>query len=163
MQQSVLTGSSDAILSNKIARTALRQRNPQRLATRVYAKVENGDSTTPVPSQVKSNSNGTGNGQSVGLISSNNGVLLDRKGGSLEDRIASGEFSKNKFTREKALRPVRRALAKDPIGPGKLGECAASVCVPWSTTWLTVFVDVQLHQQIVQSIHTNASACWTLT
>ena len=62
-------------------------------------------------------SNGVSNGSSV--ISSNNGVVLDRKGGSLEDRILSGEFSNQGSTKEKVLRPVRQALAKDPLGPGK--------------------------------------------
>ncbi len=68
--------------------------------------------------------NGKGNGVSNGkaLISSNNGVVLDRKGGSLEDRILSGEFSNQGSTKEKALRPVRQALAKDPVGPGNSSE-----------------------------------------
>ena len=112
MQPTSLAGSSSAILSNKVARTTLRQRNPQRVRHQVYAEHE--DPTASEPSQVKSNSNGNGNG----LISSNNGVVLDRKGGSLEDRIASGEFSKSKWTKERALRPVRRALATDRVGPG---------------------------------------------
>ena len=73
--------------------------------------------------RVSSNSNGVSNGKSV--ISSNNGVVLDRKGGSLEDRILSGEFSNQGSTKEKVLRPVRQALAKDPLGPGKL---------PWLTS-----------------------------
>lgn len=64
-------------------------------------------------------SNGASNGTSKGLISSNNGVVLDRKGGSLEDRISSGEFSRNQGSfKEKASRPVRHVLAKDPVGPG---------------------------------------------
>lgn len=44
--------------------------------------------------------------------------MLDLKGGSLEDRILSGEFSNQGSTKEKVLRPVRQALAKDPLGPG---------------------------------------------
>ena len=64
-------------------------------------------------------SNGANNGTTKGLISSNNGVVLDRKGGSLEDRISSGEFSRNQGSfKEKASRPVRQVLAKDPLGPG---------------------------------------------
>lgn len=65
-------------------------------------------------------SNGASNGTTKGLISSNNGVVLDRKGGSLEDRISSGEFSRNQGSfKEKASRPVRQVLAKDPLGPGR--------------------------------------------
>lgn len=130
MLQSYLAGSPDAILSNKVARTALRQRNSQRVAHRVYAKLDVEDLTAAVPSQVKANGNGVSNGQNSGLISSNNGIVLDRRGASLEDRIASGEFSKSKFTREKALRPVRRALAKDPIGPGA-HTCNMRIMVSW--------------------------------
>ncbi len=75
------------------------------------------DRTSESAPQVSSNGNGVSNGSSV--ISSNNGVVLDRKGGSLEDRILSGEFSHQGSTKEKVLRPVRQALAKDPLGPGK--------------------------------------------
>ncbi|KAL3130704.1 hypothetical protein ABBQ38_000053 [Trebouxia sp. C0009 RCD-2024] len=66
-------------------------------------------------------SNGASNGSTKGLISSNNnGVVLDRKGGSLEERISSGEFSRTQGSfKEKASRPVRQALAKDPLGPGR--------------------------------------------
>ena len=63
--------------------------------------------------------NGASNGTTKQLISSNNGVVLDRKGGSLEDRILSGEFSRSQGSfKEKASRPLRQALAKDPLGPG---------------------------------------------
>ena len=72
----------------------------------------------PPQAQSNGNGNGAGNGKSKTLISSNNGVLLDRKGASLEDRISSGEFSDQGSTKEKLLRPVRQALAKDPFGPG---------------------------------------------
>lgn len=40
-------------------------------------------------------------------------------GNSLEDRIASGEFSDNGSTKEKLTRPIRKILAQDPIGAGK--------------------------------------------
>lgn len=124
MHQGILNGSSNAILSNKVARTQLRHRNLQHVSQRIHAQAEREDPTTAVPSQ--SDSNGVGDGVSRGLISSNNGVVLDRKGGSLEDRIASGEFGKSKLTKERALRPVRRALAKDPIGPGVPCACTGS-------------------------------------
>lgn len=40
--------------------------------------------------------------------------------GDLGDRILSGEFTDAGSTREKWSRPVRKFLAKDPIGPGML-------------------------------------------
>lgn len=40
------------------------------------------------------------------------------KKGSLEERIASGEFTDAGSTKERLTRPIRRALAKDPVGPG---------------------------------------------
>lgn len=80
------------------------------------AQVPQDRTSEPSAPQVSSNGNGVSNGRSV--ISSNNGVVLDRKGGSLEDRILSGEFSNQGSTKEKVLRPVRQALAKDPLGPG---------------------------------------------
>ena len=134
MHQGILNGSSNAILSNKVARTQLRHRNLQHVSQRIHAQAEREDPTTAVPSQ--SDSNGVGDGVSRGLISSNNGVVLDRKGGSLEDRIASGEFGKSKLTKERALRPVRRALAKDPIGPGV--HVRAQVLLQDNITWLTI-------------------------
>ena len=74
-----------------------------------------------------STSNGASNGINKGLISSNNGVVLDRKGGSLEDRISSGEFSRNQGSfKEKASRPVRQMLAKDPLGPGSTAATHAA-------------------------------------
>lgn len=77
-------------------------------------------------------SNGASNGSTKGLISSNNnGVVLDRKGGSLEERISSGEFSRTQGSfKEKASRPVRQALAKDPLGPGIISSYIA-VCMMW--------------------------------
>ena len=96
---------------------------PGRCSLRVHAK----KAQDKVPEQSSpashANGNGTSNGASnstrTGLISSNNGVVLDRKGGSLEDRISSGEFSRNQGSfKEKASRPVRQVLAKDPLGPG---------------------------------------------
>ncbi|KAL4447666.1 hypothetical protein ABPG75_004885 [Micractinium tetrahymenae] len=38
---------------------------------------------------------------------------------SLEERIASGEFTDAGSTKERLTRPLRRALAKDPVGPGR--------------------------------------------
>lgn len=148
MHQGTLSGSSNAILSNKVARTQLRHRNSQRVSQRIQAQAEPEDPTAAVPSQIKSESNGVGNGVSKGLISSNNGVVLDRKGGSLEDRIASGEFGKSKLTKERALRPVRRALAKDPIGPGV--NVLAQVLLQDNITWLTIRA-----RTVVQSSHNN--------
>lgn len=40
-------------------------------------------------------------------------------GENLEERIASGEFDDSGSTKEKITRPVRKLLAKDPLGPGK--------------------------------------------
>ena len=40
-------------------------------------------------------------------------------GENLEERIASGEFDDSGSTKEKITRPVRKMLAKDPLGPGK--------------------------------------------
>lgn len=37
----------------------------------------------------------------------------------LDSRIASGEFSDTGSTKERLTRPLRKALAKDPIGPGE--------------------------------------------
>ncbi|KAL6779702.1 CYP97A5 [Auxenochlorella protothecoides x Auxenochlorella symbiontica] len=37
----------------------------------------------------------------------------------LDSRIASGEFSDTGSTKERLTRPLRKALAKDPIGPGR--------------------------------------------
>jgi hypothetical protein len=38
---------------------------------------------------------------------------------SLDERIASGEFDDSGSTKERLTRPLRRALAKDPLGPGR--------------------------------------------
>ena len=38
--------------------------------------------------------------------------------GDLGDRILSGEFTDEGSTKERLSRPVRKLLAKDPIGPG---------------------------------------------
>ena len=90
--------------------------------------------------QASSGSNGHSNGHSNGvsngktLVSSNNGVVLDRKGGSLEDRILSGEFSNQGSTKEKVLRPIRQALAKDPLGPGRFKHPGFAHC----TTYIVV-------------------------
>jgi hypothetical protein len=41
---------------------------------------------------------------------------------SLDDRISSGEFTDAGSTKERASRPVRKFLAKDPVGPGEQGD-----------------------------------------
>lgn len=91
-----------------------------RSSFRVHAEAPHERISEEAPVQAHSNSNGNGvsNGKGNALISSNNGVVLDRKGGSLEDRISSGEFGSQGSTRERALRPIRQALAKDTLGPG---------------------------------------------
>lgn len=54
------------------------------------------------------------------------GGQAPKKGGdSLEDRIASGEFTDAGSTKERMTRPLRRILAKDPVGPGE------PVCCCW--------------------------------
>lgn len=106
---------------------------PGRCSLRVHAKKAQDklpEQSTPV-SHANGNgtSNGASNGTRTGLISSNNGVVLDRKGGSLEDRISSGEFSRNQGSfKEKASRPVRQVLAKDPLGPGS-NSPSSTACV----------------------------------
>ena len=40
-------------------------------------------------------------------------------GENLDDRIASGEFDDSGSTKEKMTRPLRKMLAKDPLGPGE--------------------------------------------
>lgn len=40
-------------------------------------------------------------------------------GGSLDDRIAAGEFSDTGSTKERLTRPVRKLLAQDPVGIGE--------------------------------------------
>lgn len=40
-------------------------------------------------------------------------------GENLEERIANGEFDDSGSTKEKLTRPVRKVLAKDPVGPGE--------------------------------------------
>lgn len=42
-------------------------------------------------------------------------------------RIASGEFTDAGSTKERLTRPIRRALAKDPVGPGAC-RCNAHAC-----------------------------------
>ena len=114
------TSSTVFVRSSKTHRRHCRDAKCRRPSLTVRAKkVNTQDIQQSLPqAQSNGNGNGAGNGKSKALISSNNGVLLDRKGGSLEDRISSGEFSDQGSTKEKLLRPVRQALAKDPFGPG---------------------------------------------
>ena len=44
----------------------------------------------------------------------------------LEDRIAAGEFTDKGSTKERLTRPLRRALAADPLGPGAWRGAAAA-------------------------------------
>lgn len=117
-------GASSATLGRRSGlRVHYSHGRPGRCSLRVHAK--KAQEKVPEQSSPASHANGNGtsngasNGTRTGLISSNNGVVLDRKGGSLEDRISSGEFSRNQGSfKEKASRPVRQVLAKDPLGPG---------------------------------------------
>jgi len=55
-----------------------------------------------------------------------------RFGQDLDARIQSGEFSDKGSTKERLLRPMRRVLAKDPIGPGRtLAYFLARLGVVW--------------------------------
>ncbi len=45
----------------------------------------------------------------------------NKPSGSLEERIASGEFTDAGSTKERLTRPLRRALAADPTGLGVCG------------------------------------------
>lgn len=49
------------------------------------------------------------------------GVLTPEppKEASLEERIASGQYTDSGSTKEKLTRPIRQALAKDPVGLGE--------------------------------------------
>lgn len=52
--------------------------------------------------------------------------------GSLDDRIASGEFDDSGSTKEKITRPLRKALAKDPLGVGRaLSLWLAKLGIQW--------------------------------
>ncbi|WPT10956.1 Protein LUTEIN DEFICIENT 5 [Picochlorum sp. SENEW3] len=52
--------------------------------------------------------------------------------GSLDDRIASGEFDDSGSTKEKMTRPLRKALAKDPLGVGRaLSFWLAKLGIQW--------------------------------
>lgn len=44
----------------------------------------------------------------------------------LDERILSGEFTEEGSTRERLTRPIRKLLAKDPIGPGSVCILAAT-------------------------------------
>lgn len=56
-----------------------------------------------------------------------------RFGQDLAERIQSGEFSDKGSTKERLSRPMRRLLAKDPIGPG-----ATLLSCHLARTWLRV-------------------------
>ena len=59
--------------------------------------------------------------------------------GELGERILSGEFTEEGSTREKLTRPVRKLLAKDPIGPGSASQgrltCHSTVLLMHSFTY----------------------------
>ena len=123
MQQCCPGGASPATLGRQRVSQGLQLRHAQARQSRSSLRVQAKEVQEQVSEQsspgAHANGNGASNGTTKGLISSNNGVVLDRKGGSLEDRISSGEFSRNQGSfKEKASRPVRQVLAKDPLGPG---------------------------------------------
>lgn len=127
MQTCCPGGTSSATLGRSCCLHKLHARARHGRLSRSQVLVRSKNAQQDVPEQTspatqsngRGNSNGASNGTNGALISSNNGVVLDRKGGSLEDRILSGEFSKKRGSfKEKASRPVRHALAKDPLGPG---------------------------------------------
>lgn len=61
---------------------------------------------------------GAGQGAACAGARGSHPPLLLPHAGSLEDRIAAGEFTDAGSTKERLTRPLRRVLAKDPIGPG---------------------------------------------
>lgn len=60
----------------------------------------------------------------------------------INQRILSGEFTDAGSTKEKLTRPIRKALAQDPVGIGKLPACPAS-----STNFHTVVLLLLVQQQ----------------
>eukprot|EP00879_Flechtneria_rotunda_P004614 GHRR01004870.1.p1 GENE.GHRR01004870.1~~GHRR01004870.1.p1 ORF type:complete len:511 (+),score=151.20 GHRR01004870.1:254-1786(+) len=48
-----------------------------------------------------------------------NGPQQGQKAGSLDERILSGEFTDSGSTKERLTRPIRKFLAKDPVGVGR--------------------------------------------
>ena len=144
MQTSCPGGASSASLGRSCCLHKLhaRARHGRLSRSRVLTKAENAqqelsEQSSPAPgSNGTSKNNGGSNGTNGALISSNNGVVLDRKGGSLEDRILSGEFSRKRGSfKEKVSRPVRQALAQDPLGPGIAGVHKAA-CVAQGLTFV---------------------------
>ena len=53
-----------------------------------------------------------------------------RLGSGLDERILSGEFGDEGSTKERLLRPLRKLLARDRIGPGDLLICDRPLLVP---------------------------------
>ena len=70
---------------------------------------------------------GAGKGAACAGVPPSRSRLLLRPAGSLEDRIAAGEFTDAGSTKERLTRPLRRILAKDPIGPGAWVVCSCMV------------------------------------
>ncbi|CAK0785609.1 hypothetical protein CVIRNUC_008820 [Coccomyxa viridis] len=69
-----------------------------------------------------SSSNGNGSGPSYsrnGNLSNGNKSGSSVSNKSLDERILSGEFTDQGSTKERITRPIRKALAKDPVGPGR--------------------------------------------
>ena len=53
---------------------------------------------------------------------------------SLDERIASGEFDDSGSTKEKMTRPIRKALAKEPLGIGRvLSMWLAKLCLLYTS------------------------------
>lgn len=69
-------------------------------------------------------------GRLVTFAASNNGNSpfkgSKKYGENLDDRIASGEFDDSGSTKEKLTRPLRKILAKDPLGPGMQSDSKSS-------------------------------------
>ena len=72
---------------------------------------------------------GAGKGAACAGVRCSHPPPLLRRAGSLEERIAAGEFTDAGSTKERLTRPLRRILAKDPIGPGAwpvVGACCGT-------------------------------------
>lgn len=48
----------------------------------------------------------------------------------LDERIFSGEFTEEGSTKERLTRPIRKLLAKDPIGPGRIDALGCRMPYP---------------------------------
>lgn len=73
----------------------------------IKARAAQGDASATPPRRLDST---TKKSELVGALTADS---------SLDERISSGEFTDSGSTKERASRPVRKFLAKDPVGPGK--------------------------------------------